>query len=59
MIIVMFVLFLNIYKIFAHQEQCQNFDFEKGGKGQGVEEQDLCRSTKNERIHIGEYFSEF
>ena len=34
----------------------KSFDLDNEGHGQGVEEQDLCHSTGNVRIHIGECF---
>ena len=38
MVIVMVALSLTVDEIFAHQEECQNFDLENGGQSQGVEE---------------------
>ena len=38
------------------QEKCQNVDLENEGQVQGSEERDLCHSTRNIRIHLGEFF---
>ena len=35
------------------------FDLDNVGQGQGVQERDLRHSTRNVRIHISDFFSEF
>ena len=56
MAIVMSALFLTVCKMFAKQENCQNVDLENEGQGQGVEKHCLSHSTRNVRIHIGDFF---
>ena len=40
--IVTFALSLPVFEIFAKQENCQNFDLEYKGPGQGLEERDFA-----------------
>ena len=59
MAIVMFALSATIFEIFTNQEKGQNCYLENEGQGQGVEILDLRRSTRNVRIHIGDFFRIF
>ena len=43
-----------VCEIFTKQAKRKNFDLEKEGQGQAVEERDLRLSTRN--IRIGEFF---
>ena len=57
MVTVMFAISLTVFEIFAKQDKCRNFHFENDD--QGIEEKDLCHSTKGLKIRIGELLSEF
>ena len=50
MTIVMFAKSLTIYKIFANQINCQQFDLENEGQGHRRVRQDLCHLTGNDSI---------
>ena len=56
MAIVIFSLSLTVYEISTYQEKCQNFYLENESQGQGVEKRDLCHSTINVGVHIGDFF---
>ena len=55
----MLALFLTVCETFAKQEKWQNFDLENEGQRKGVEEWDLCYSTRNVRVQIGDFFQNF
>ena len=55
----MFALSLTVYEIFANQEKCQNFDLENEGHGQDIEKPYYRNSTRNIRIHTGDFFQNF
>ena len=57
MAIVMFARFFTIYKLLTNQEKCPNFHLKNEGQGQAVEKRDLCHSSRNDQIHMGDFFS--
>ena len=58
MAIIMFALSFIVCEIIGYHEKYQKREFENEGQGQGVEERELCHSTKKIRFHTG-IFSEF
>ena len=51
-----FALSPTAYEIFSKDEKRKNFDLENEGQFHGVEKLDLRHSTRNDRIHISEFF---
>ena len=56
MVIVMFALSHSVNVMFAKNEKYQNIYPENEGQGQGVEKLYIRHSTRNIRVHVGDFF---